>query len=66
LRIHKDLRLQSFSRTDFIVADGVPFILETNTPCGVGFTPKSVFPKAAKATGLSFHQMVEKILRNAI
>lgn len=64
LRIHQDLRLGSYSRTDFIVVDGVPFILEINTPGGVGFTPESLFPKAAKAIGISFEELVKRIVES--
>src|SRR5258708_5590176 len=49
LMIHQKLKLGSFSRTDIIVSDNTPFVLEVNTPGGVGLTPKSLFPKAAKA-----------------
>ncbi len=63
LRIHRDLDLGSYSRTDFIVENGVPHILETNTPGGVGLTSQSLLPKAAKAVGISFEQLVEKMLK---
>ena len=64
LQIHQELRLGSYSRADFIVVDGVPFILEINTPGGVGFTPESLFPKAAKAIGMSFEELVKKIVES--
>lgn len=62
LRIHANLRLGSFSRLDIIVENNTPYILEVNTPGGVGLTPKSLFPKAAKAAGISFNELVEKML----
>lgn len=65
-RIHRDLKLGSYSRTDVIVKDGIPYVLEINTPGGVGLTPESLLPKAAKAVGISFEQLVEKILRGVI
>lgn len=65
LRIHQDLDLGSFSRTDFIIANGEPYVLETNTPGGVGLTPKSLFPKAAEAAGISFEQFVDLVMKNA-
>ena len=64
LHIHRDLRLGSYSRTDFIVVDDIPFILEINTPGGVGFTPTSLFPKAAEAIGLSFNALVKTIVES--
>lgn len=65
LQIHKNLKLGSYSRTDAIVKDGKIYILETNTPGGVGLTPHSLLPKAAKAIGVSFEQLVQKMLPGA-
>lgn len=62
LKIHQDLNLGSFSRTDIILDKNIPYVLEVNTPGGIGLTPQSLFPKAAKAAGFSFEQMVEKML----
>lgn len=62
LRIHRDLRLGSYSRTDFIVQNGRLYILETNTPGGVGLTSESLLPKAAKAVGISFEKLIEQML----
>lgn len=66
LRIHKDLKLGSFSRTDIIVQKNIPYVLETNTPGGVGLTPNSLFPKAAKAAGLTFESMLELIIKRGL
>lgn len=63
LKIHKDLRLGSYSRSDFIVQNGKLYILETNTPGGVGLTPESLLPKAAKAVGISFEELIQKMLK---
>ena len=62
LQIHTDLKLGSYSRTDFIVINGMPYILEINTPGGVGLTPESLLPKAAKSIGISFESLIEKML----
>lgn len=62
LEIHKKLKLGSYSRTDFIVQNNIPYLLEANTPGGVGLTPVSLLPKAAAAIGLSFNQLIEKML----
>ncbi|HEY5221019.1 MAG TPA: hypothetical protein VIJ29_02645 [Candidatus Paceibacterota bacterium] len=66
LRIHQELDLGSYSRTDAIIKEGKIYILETNTPGGVGLTPHSLLPKAAKAAGISFEQLVEKMLKGSI
>lgn len=58
LKIHRKLQLGSLSRTDFIVMDNTPYTLEVNTI--PGFTLDSLFPKAA---GLSFEDLVEKLVQ---
>lgn len=60
LKIHQTLRLGVFSRTDFIIFEGTPYVLEVNTIPGL--TPKSLFPLAAKAIGLSFNELINKLL----
>ena len=62
LEVHQDLKLNSYSRADFIVVDDIPYILETNTPSGVGFTPESLFPKAAKAVGIEFKELINQLV----
>jgi D-alanine-D-alanine ligase len=52
-------------RTDFrFGADGVPYCLEVNTIPGM--TPTSLVPMAAKAAGLSYDQVVARMLELAI
>lgn len=62
LKIHKDLQLGSYSRSDFIIQNNKLYILETNTPGGVGLTSESLLPKAAKAIGIGFEALIEKML----
>ena len=58
---HEALGLSGFSRSDFMVdREGTPFILETNTLPGM--TPNSLLPKSAKAIGMTFEDLLEKIL----
>jgi D-alanine-D-alanine ligase len=66
LQIHRDLKLGSYSRTDVIVKDNVPYVLEINTPGGVGLTPESLLPRAAKAVGISFVRLVEEMLKGTM
>lgn len=69
LKIHQGLNLGSYSRIDFIMSNSsvhlrggqlIPYTLEVNTIPGL--TPQSLFPKAAQAAGLSFEQLVEKLV----
>lgn len=58
---HEVLGLSGFSRSDFMVdREGTPFILETNTLPGM--TPNSLLPKSAKAIGMTFEDLLEKII----
>ncbi len=66
LKIHKSLKLGSFSRSDFIVRSNIPYILEVNTPGGVGLTSRSLFPKAARAEGISFPRLVDTLVKLAL
>ena len=52
LRAHLALGCQGCSRSDFIVTEDGPVLLEVNTLPGM--TPTSLVPQAAAAAGLSF------------
>jgi D-alanine-D-alanine ligase len=61
LQVHGALRLRDFSRIDFIVGgDGVPWCLEANAVPGM--TPNSLLPKAARAAGISFPQLCDRLV----
>jgi D-alanine-D-alanine ligase len=62
LAAHRALGIEGYSRSDFMIdADGKPWILETNTLPGM--TPTSLLPKAAKAKGMSFDELVAELVR---
>lgn len=61
LRFHRALGLSVYSRVDFILdGEGNPWCLEVNTLPGM--TPASLIPRAAKAEGLSYAELCEKIV----
>jgi D-alanine-D-alanine ligase len=64
LLAHEALGCEGLSRTDFILRDGVPVALETNTLPGM--TATSLLPQAAAAAGLSFPQLVDRLLESAL
>ncbi len=65
LRTHRVLRLQDFSRVDFLVGeDGGIWCLEANNLPGM--TAHSLLPKAAKAAGITFPELCERIARLAL
>jgi D-alanine-D-alanine ligase len=68
LRAHQLLGCKGASRTDFrwddeLGRDGV-FVLETNTQPGM--TPLSLVPEQAKQVGISYEQLVDIIVKEAL
>ena len=65
LQTHRVLRLDDFSRVDFLVAeDGGIWCLEANNLPGM--TANSLVPKAAKAAGITFPELCDRIARLAL
>lgn len=64
LKVHKVLRCRGISRVDLILKDGIPYVLETNTIPGL--TGTSLVPEAAKYVGISFEDLVDKLIKLAI
>ncbi len=65
LRAHEVLGCRDVSRVDIRLDDeGTPFVLEVNTIPGM--TERSLFPMAARAAGISFPSLVDRIVRMAI
>lgn len=63
-RIYRRIGCEGVARADFIIGeDQVPYFLEINTLPGM--TATSLVPKSAAATGMSFEDLVEKILATA-
>nr|MBI5455705.1 hypothetical protein [Candidatus Levybacteria bacterium] len=63
LKIQKHFNLGSYFRIDFMVYEDVPYALDVNTIPGL--TPGSLFPKQAKAAGISFNQLMEILIKSA-
>ena len=57
---HRALFCKGYSRTDMILADGELYVLETNTIPGM--TPTSLLPQAAKAAGIDFSRLLDKLI----
>lgn len=65
LRIHRFLGCRGVTRTDMMVDDaGNVFVLELNTIPGM--TEVSLVPDAAKAAGIPFETLVQKLLDDAL
>ncbi|HAR45143.1 MAG: D-alanine--D-alanine ligase [Nitrospirae bacterium GWC2_57_13] len=65
LAAHRELGCGGYSRVDFIVDErGDAYILEVNTLPGM--TATSLLPEIAAGVGISFPDLVEEILRQAV
>jgi D-alanine-D-alanine ligase len=64
LSVHRLLGLRDYSRTDFIVTkEGRPYILEVNSLPGL--TPTSLLPDMAKAAGISYEALIDRLVAYA-
>jgi D-alanine-D-alanine ligase len=65
LLCHQTLGCRGMSRTDMIVTpEGMIYTLEVNTIPGM--TPTSLLPRAAEAAGLSFSQLLDRLIDLAL
>ncbi len=64
LRCHASLGCKGMSRTDIIVSGDKLYVLEVNTIPGM--TPTSLLPQAAAAAGISFTDLVDHIICDAL
>jgi D-alanine-D-alanine ligase len=64
VRVHRVLRLSAYSRVDFRLDDDAPWCLEANSLPGM--TATSLLPKAARAVGVSFEELCDRIVRLAL
>ncbi|WP_010255236.1 D-alanine--D-alanine ligase [Myroides injenensis] len=59
-RIYKILKMEGFSRSEFIIVDGVPFLLEVNTVPGL--TTESILPKQAKEANITLADLFDNAI----
>ena len=61
-KVYRLLGCKGFSRIDMILKEGTgePVVLEINTIPGL--TPNSLLPKSAKAAGIPFSELLEKVI----
>lgn len=64
LKTFSALKCDVYARVDFIVRDGVPYLLEINTLPGM--TRTSLFPKSAKGIGLSYRGLLDRIIQSSL
>lgn len=61
---HQALGCRGYSRTDMKIKDGEIYVLETNTIPGM--TATSLFPQGAKAAGIEFPALLDKLIELAL
>lgn len=65
VKAHQILGCRGYSRVDFILKNRkTPYILEVNTLPGL--TKESLLPKAAKAAGIEFSELLDIIIKNGM
>jgi len=66
LSVHRALRCTRLSRVDIILdnKDSTPYVLELNT--SPGMTDNSLLPMAAEEAGMSFEELVDRIVKMSI
>jgi D-alanine-D-alanine ligase len=65
LEAFKALCCEGYARADFILDEnGVDYCLEVNTLPGM--TSTSLVPKVAKAAGISFEELIDRIIKTSL
>jgi D-alanine-D-alanine ligase len=63
-RAYELLKMKGFSRTEFIIVDNEPFMLEMNTIPGL--TPESLIPQQAEAAGITLTDLFDNAIQLAL
>jgi len=64
LKVFALVKAKGFIRVDFVIKDENPVILEMNTIPGL--TPNSLLPKEAKAAGMEYTQLLDRMIELAL
>lgn len=64
LAVHRAIGCSGMSRTDMIIKDDTAYVLETNTLPGM--TQTSLLPQGAAAAGISFPELLDRIISVAL
>ena len=62
--IYDNINLSGITRSEIILVDGIPHLLETNTI--PGFTKQSIVPQQIKAAGLSINKIIESQIKSLL
>lgn len=64
VRCHRLIGCRGMSRVDMMVAQDQPYVLEINTIPGM--TPTSLLPEAARAAGIEFSALLDRLISYAL
>ncbi len=64
IKVYDSLGMQGFSRTDFIIMDGIPHFIEINT--NPGLSPQSIFPQQAAYAKMNFAELLDNEIELAL
>jgi D-alanine-D-alanine ligase len=63
-KIYQILNMSGITRTDFILEDGIPYVIETNA--NPGLSVESIVPKQVRATGMALTDFFDILIENAL
>lgn len=63
-RVYEVLKMEGFSRSEFIIVDGEPYMLEMNTVPGL--TTESILPQQAREAGISLTELFDNAIQLAL
>jgi D-alanine-D-alanine ligase len=63
-KIYQVLNMSGITRTDFIIEDGIPYVIETNT--NPGLSVESIVPKQVRATGMTLAEFFDILIDNTL
>lgn len=63
-KVYQSLGMTGFSRTDFIIMNGIPHFIEINT--NPGLSPQSIFPQQAAHANISFSDLLDNEISLAL
>ncbi len=64
IKVYKSLGMRGFSRTDYIVVDGIPHFIEMNTLPGL--SPASILPQQALYSKIAFKDLFDNEIQIAL
>ena len=62
--IYQILNMKGITRSDFIIQEGIPYLIETNT--NPGLSAESIVPKQVREAGLTLSQFFGILIENAL